>query len=957
MSSIRCPSCRHTIALKGVKPGKFQPKCPKCKQPFILVIPQDAGASPRATVVPENMPVTAEALDLETVPEPEPQVTTVAGVGADVSATLPPPGIDDDDQTIPPGADFEDDDITAPPPSPRGDSTRRTRVDSDETAVPVGLSEQMAAKLTQRSSASRSVSDGPSLQGKVGGYQILKKLGQGGMGAVYLAKQTSLDRNVALKVLAPRLASDPHFVSRFTREAFAAAQLTHHNVVQIHDIGVEHNQNNDTDVNYFSMEFVVGKTLARMVEETGRLDPEAAVGYVLQAARGLKFAHDHGLIHRDVKPDNILLNDQGVVKVADLGLVKRTGVAETLPQQDRSANASKAISADQTQTSIAMGTPAYMPPEQARDAAAVDARADVYSLGCTLYDLLTGRPPFVGRTAAELMTKHAKEQIVPPDRLDKHIPPELSKIVMTMLAKKPEDRYAGMGEVITALEGWLGVESSRAFSPQEDNVRVLEAAVDRFNRSKTAAVRRFLINVFFGVCAGTMLVCLLPMIGHPFWAVGMLGYVLATFVTYELVDGTLHHTFLIGKARQLLMDSSIYDWLTYALVIALTVVLLAVFHVLSAGVGIMVAAIGTAFGFYCVIDIPLAKERETSLKVAEKMLREMRLKGLDENALRQFVCKYAGRHWEEFYENMFGYEAKILARSAWGRGERAKNRPRHAAWREPVIGWMDRKLQMRQEERQQKMLARLESKALQADGMDPVEANRKARRNAERLVQKAAAVREAALDHATDLAVTRGRGSTTQVVEKNWMHDDSPPPRGHSRRGMHGNYFTRRYGSPADVLTGRLIRFVVATLLLVGFGTWWNENGGALVVKNTVEMSSSREEVTLTAARDTINRAIKTQRDYDINGPGHIPLRVEHVPDWLADPVGSWNGGLAGGLLLLSLFFSGRALGLSMFVAAALALVGHRLPIPILDGHATLSASAAVITWVLGIVFFRLTGE
>jgi serine/threonine protein kinase len=133
------------------------------------------------------------------------------------------------------------------------------------------------------------------------------------MGAVYLARQNSLDRNVALKVLAPNLARDPSFVARFTREAYAAAQLTHHNVVQIHDIGAQE------DVHFFSMEFVEGQTLSHLIEENGKVDVEQAVGFALQAARGLRYAHDHGLIHRDIKPENLLLNDQGIVKVADPG--------------------------------------------------------------------------------------------------------------------------------------------------------------------------------------------------------------------------------------------------------------------------------------------------------------------------------------------------------------------------------------------------------------------------------------------------------------------------------------------------------------------------------------------------------------------------------------------------------------------------------------------------------------
>src|SRR5207244_415762 len=140
------------------------------------------------------------------------------------------------------------------------------------------------------------------------------------------------------------------------------------------------------------------------VEREGKLDPEVAVGYVLQAARGLKFAHDHGMVHRDVKPENLLLNDQGIVKVADLGLVKRAHTNEESTAQ----GTGKAQSAHQTMADYAMGTPAYMPPEQAADAAHGDVRADIYSLGCTLYDLVTGRPPFEGKTVEEVLTKHQR---------------------------------------------------------------------------------------------------------------------------------------------------------------------------------------------------------------------------------------------------------------------------------------------------------------------------------------------------------------------------------------------------------------------------------------------------------------------------------------------------------------------------------------------------------------------
>src|SRR5579863_1874887 len=160
------------------------------------------------------------------------------------------------------------------------------------------------------------------------------------------------------------------------------------------------------------MEFVEGKTLNGLLKSGGRVEPARAVNYILQAARGLKFAHDHSMIHRDIKPHNLMLNEQGLVKVVDLGLVKRKGVSD-----EGGSLLTLASDASMTGAASAMGTPAYMAPEQAKDAASVDARADIYSLGCALYDLLTGRPPFTGATAVEVITKHATAPVTPPDKI------------------------------------------------------------------------------------------------------------------------------------------------------------------------------------------------------------------------------------------------------------------------------------------------------------------------------------------------------------------------------------------------------------------------------------------------------------------------------------------------------------------------------------------------------------
>ncbi|HEX8340005.1 MAG TPA: protein kinase, partial [Tepidisphaeraceae bacterium] len=292
---IACPHCAYAIELKGVRAGHFQPKCPRCHAKFGLKISAEPGAHAEVTKLHAE-----HAVGVAGVAATAPPAT---GAHRAAARSPIPPASSGLGVTFPPALDSA--------PLPKQPVPAPARV-AESAAAPAPAPAPRSPPPAQNG-ASAEIAPGSTL----GGYTVVQKLGAGGMGAVYLARQNSLDRNVALKTLHPHLADDSQLVARFTREAYAAAQLTHHNIVQIYDIGAERN------VNFFSMEFVQGRTLADVLRENHKLDVETGVGYALQAARGLKFAHEHGLIHRDVKPENLLLNDQGVVKVADLGLVKR----------------------------------------------------------------------------------------------------------------------------------------------------------------------------------------------------------------------------------------------------------------------------------------------------------------------------------------------------------------------------------------------------------------------------------------------------------------------------------------------------------------------------------------------------------------------------------------------------------------------------------------------------------
>jgi serine/threonine-protein kinase len=304
-----------------------------------------------------------------------------------------------------------------------------------------GLLEIMvAANVLTKGQGARLLKEGGESGGKleIPGYQVIERLGKGSMGVVYKAKQTSVDRIVALKVLLDSLAQNKEFTKRFEREARIAAKLSHNNIVNAIDAGQVGGHH------YFVMEYVEGETIKDMIDRGKVFDEKVALEIILAVAEALKHAHHKGLIHRDIKPENVILTKDRNVKLADLGLARPTA-------DEKWAMA---------EAGMAIGTPYYISPEQVRGQVDVDIRADIYGLGATLYHMVTGRVPYSGDNPAEVMKKHADKNVVlvPPDHLNTRLSSGLGVVVETMMAKNRENRYRNPDDLILDLRCLLAGE-------------------------------------------------------------------------------------------------------------------------------------------------------------------------------------------------------------------------------------------------------------------------------------------------------------------------------------------------------------------------------------------------------------------------------------------------------------------------------------------------------------------
>jgi serine/threonine-protein kinase len=332
---------------------------------------------------------------------------------------------------------------------------------STQLGKPISVSEAFVQlgllTASQRDTLEKKVREQQAGVQQLGPYKLMKKLGEGGMGAVYLALDPSGQRHVAVKVLPRHLGTNAEFVKRFKREAEAATKLKHANIIGAFAAG------EDLGYHFYVMEYCEGKPLDSILAVEKRLPVAQALSITLQAARGLKYAHDSGIIHRDVKPSNIIMTVDGTAKILDLGLSK---------------NLEESTVSFKTVTGAVLGTPHYISPEQAQGEKNVDGRTDIYSLGATLYHLVTGQVPFDGATALEILSKHVNTVLPNPQDLREDIPDNAVHVLLRMMAKEPRDRYPDCAQLIADLE--------EVTSGRTPKTAVLSAALTTIAPSKKA---------------------------------------------------------------------------------------------------------------------------------------------------------------------------------------------------------------------------------------------------------------------------------------------------------------------------------------------------------------------------------------------------------------------------------------------------------------------------------------
>ncbi len=871
---IECPTCRHSIRVVDLRPGRFTPRCPRCERSFQLTVSEAPCSQP---VVSElNASVFAEPVAPAAVVPVHPEIPAL--------------------------------DWPVMPPAPGGSVLRPRR-------LPRGI---------------------PRL---LGGHLVLKLLGHGPRGRVVLAQPLSLEPPAVLKLIAADRAADPIFLDHFTREAFAAAQIEHPNLVAVRELG------SDRGNHYTALAWIDGPSAAELLESRRTLEPYEAAVVVLLAARGLQAAHEQGLHHRDVKPANLHLDAAGRVLVDDLGLEMTPSLAAALEARQKSSDPRKrAATGNDRSFRPAAGTPAFMAPEQAADPVTSGARADIYALGATFYNLVTGKLPFPGDDAVELIRKHQEELPVPPAEFVPGLPREISDIIRTMMGKRPEERYPNMAVVVDVLEGMLGLHGDSAATALEDAGGMIHRAADTVAQSSARSLRLRILALSAAIWLGIL--GLLFSLGLVRPASGVLGFGALTALTALLASATVHDSELLHLARAAVLGGGLRSWL-----IAMTGVLGAIaagwiwggslpwFPIVCGGF-----LVGT---FIVFLDRPLAAERRLIINSAGELLQRLRARGHDEAVIRQLFARHGGDQWEGLFELVFGHRALDAARLLQSRDSSRLHRSWLGAGRRALFLVFEKRLQGRRDHRHLRLLQKVEEKRLESAGLNLLTARRRARRIAKAMLVTAGQWREEQhLFDATDRSVaTQG----SPLLERLSVAASQPEPvlETHEKQP---NALLRRLDSWTGILLGRGLRFLIGAALLAVLAIWMDAKG--IVTGSQVRAQAAELYRVSRGAVEAADPGLFRQLRWTIPWDWRRLAEPLDLP-WLDDVFGSKLPGanllVAAAILLILLPSKRRVTGFLALVGSALALFGPRwgLAIPALGERLDAGAQARILALLI----------
>ncbi len=727
----------------------------------------------------------------------------------------------------------------------------------------------------------------------LGGYRVGRALGVTRAGGLFAARGWAGGREVALAILKPRWAADAGFVARFAREAYASAQLDHPNLAPVVDLGV------DRGSPFAAIDAIAGAPLSDPARGRAGLDRTARAAAVLHAARGLRHAHEQQVFHRDLDLDKIRVEDSGLVRLAGVGL----GLAPETP-----------VGPTVAPVALAGGPIAGTPPPPEPPSASA-AREDVAALGRAFQSLIGG------------------------SRGDRAVPPGLASVARRMAGEGPDERFADLGAAVRALEAELGVAGP--FAPTDAEAAELEACARAFEEPPLARVRPLLGPGLAGIVALFALLFLVN--GRPLTSLGFLAFGALAGSSLVAFRGAFATDPLFDRARAWLVGSERGDALTAGAVAALVVGTLVATHWLGTWIFLTGLAVALAAAYHFALDRPIAQARADSIARASALLKSLRRRGVAEDDVRRFACRQPGAAWEELYEALFGFDALRAARARWGPDAGGKRRPRHAAWRDPLVDAIDGVLEGRRRGRDRAWLGRVEERGLEARGINLLTARRKGGRVAEATVALAAQYRRSA-DGSLGLplmnALLRATERPEEFLAAPEIVEAGPPA------------WRESLGTVARFTLGPRARFLLGGVLLAGFLLWMDQN--SLISTEDARQAilsatTDREKAVADAEKIGRKLAADVQSIKDA-ASGTKPLEVGHLAPGLARRLDGFGLGLAGLLLILSAAFRGIRFTAFAVPGALVAVLGPNL----VDPAARTLGPTSLVALALGAGLFAL---